>query len=232
MLRVSNVGLTASFNFRIQGHKLKLVEVEGSHVIQNAYDSLDVHVGQTLTLLLTLDQPPSAYHVVASTKFTAAPPLTAAAILRYASSASAATGPPPEAPPTDVGWSVEQARSFRRNLTANAARPNPQGSYHYGNITTSRTIFVANSAPVIGGKQRYGVNGRSYVRPDTPLKLADHFNISGVFSLSSAEAVAADELATYVVGAALHEFIEIVFQNNEDSIQTWHFDGYDFWVVG
>ncbi|KAL0461488.1 UNVERIFIED_CONTAM: L-ascorbate oxidase [Sesamum latifolium] len=34
------------------------------------------------------------------------------------------------------------------------------------------------------------------------------------------------------MGASLHEFIEVVFQNNEDTIQSWHLDGYDFWVVG
>lgn len=43
--RVSNVGMSTSFNFRIQGHLLKIIEVEGSHTIQESYDSLDVHVG-------------------------------------------------------------------------------------------------------------------------------------------------------------------------------------------
>ncbi|MBF6085340.1 hypothetical protein IU485_28710 [Nocardia cyriacigeorgica] len=33
-------------------------------------------------------------------------------------------------------------RSFRWNLTASAARPNPQGSYHYGQINITRTIMV------------------------------------------------------------------------------------------
>ncbi|KAK2405779.1 L-ascorbate oxidase protein [Trifolium repens] len=35
--RISNVGLAASINFRIQGHSLKLVEVEGSHTLQSTY---------------------------------------------------------------------------------------------------------------------------------------------------------------------------------------------------
>ncbi|XP_051141270.1 L-ascorbate oxidase homolog [Andrographis paniculata] len=234
MFRVSNVGLSTSFNFRIQGHKLKLVEVEGSNVLQNVYDSLDVHVGQSVTLLVVLDQPPKDYYIVASTRFTETV-LTATAVLHYANSQSPVSGPVPAGPTaTDVPWSVDQARSYRWNLTSNAARPNPQGSFHYGKITPSRTILIANSAPVISGKQRYAVNGVSYINPDTPLKLADHFNIPGVFSINSIQSSPSSgaKIATAVMGASLHEFIEIVFINDEETIQTWHLDGYDFWVVG
>ncbi|XLT36249.1 hypothetical protein HN873_067541, partial [Arachis hypogaea] len=46
--RVSNVGLTTSINFRIQGHSLKLIEVEGAHTLQDTYESLDIHVGQSV----------------------------------------------------------------------------------------------------------------------------------------------------------------------------------------
>ncbi|KAH6761767.1 SKU5 similar 17 [Perilla frutescens var. hirtella] len=225
MFRVSNIGLTASFNFRIQGHKLKIVEVEGSHVIQSMYDSLDVHVGQSFAVLVTLDRSRSDYYVVATTRFTKTT-LAATAVLHYTSSLAAVSGPLPLGPPGEVEWSLQQARSCRWNLTSNAARPNPQGSFHYGKITPSRTIFVANSAPIIGGKQRYAVNGISYINPKTPLKLADYLNITGVFTLNSTRSSA------LVLGASLHEFVEIVFQNNEDTIQTWHLDGYDFWVVG
>lgn len=94
---------------------------------------------------------------------------------------------------------------------------------------------MANSAPVINGKLRYAVNSVSYVNPDTPLKLADHFNIPGVFSLNSIQdspSGSSPYLATAVFPASHHDFIEIVFQNNEAAMQTWHLDGYDFWVVG
>lgn len=124
---------------------------------------------------------------------------------------------------------------FRWNLTSNAARPNPQGSFHYGKITPTRTIVLANSAPVINGKQRYAVNGVSYINPDTPLKLADYYNIPGVFSVNSIQSSpsgSGSSLAPSVLGTSLHDFIEVVLQNNEDSIQSWHLDGYDFWVVG
>lgn len=233
MFRISNVGLSTSINFRIQGHKMKLVEVEGSHVVQNFYDALDVHVGQSLSVLVTLDQPPKDYFVIASTRFTQRV-LNSVSVLHYTNSRSAVSGPVPDAPAGEVQWSLAQARSFRWNLTANGARPNPQGSFHYGTITPSTTILLANSAPVIGGKQRYAVNGVSYIDPDTPLKLADYFNIPGVFNLNAIKSSpsASATLATSVLPTSLHQFVEIVFQNDENALQSWHLDGYDFWVVG
>ncbi|KAF9603501.1 hypothetical protein IFM89_036774 [Coptis chinensis] len=233
MFRISNVGLSTSINFRIQGHKMKLVEVEGSHTIQNLYDSLDIHVGQSAAVLVTLNQPPKDYYIVASTRFTKHV-LTATSVLHYTNSHTPVSGPLPVGPTYELHWSMQQARTLRWNLTANAARPNPQGSFHYGKIIPTRTIVLANSAPLINGKQRYAVNRVSYVNADTPLKLADYFNIPGVYSISSVQGPSEGPplVATSVMPAFHHDFIEFVFQNNEKEIQSWHLDGYDFWIVG
>lgn len=123
----------------------------------------------------------------------------------------------------------------RWNLTANAARPNPQGSYHYGTIPLQRTLILANSETKINGSLRYAVNSVSYVNPATPLKLADYYNISGVFKVNSLKDKPLSVPAVFgtpVIGTTLHDFIEIVFQNNETTIQSWHLDGYSFWIVG
>ncbi|CAN8264119.1 unnamed protein product [Cochlearia groenlandica] len=234
MLRISNVGLSTSFNFRIQGHKLKVVEVEGSHVIQVDYESLDVHVGQSLSVLVTFNQPPKDYYIGATTRFVGSE-LSVIGLLRYTNSRIPASGDIPAIPPGDLVWSMGQARTFRWNLTANASRPNPQGSFHYGKINTTKSFVFSNLAPLINGKQRYAVNGVSYLNSETPLKLADHFKINGVFSTNAIQSAASSNpaiVATSVVETSLHAFLEIVFQNNEKSMQSWHLDGYDFWVVG
>ncbi|KAF7150694.1 hypothetical protein RHSIM_Rhsim02G0106000 [Rhododendron simsii] len=232
--RISNVGTSTSINFRIQGHAMKLVEVEGSHTLQNTYSSLDVHLGQSLSVLVIADQPPKDYYIVVSSRFTS-PVLTTTAILHYRNSFTRVSGPPPGGPTIDIGSSLSQARSIRWNLTASGPRPNPQGSYHYGMIKPSRTIVLANSAPYINGKQRYAVNSVSYVPADTPLKLADYFKIGGVFNLGSIPdnpSYGNGYLATSVMAADFRAFVEIVFQNWEDSVQSWHIDGYSFFVVG
>ena len=110
--RISNVGLTISINFRIQGHKMLLVEIEGTHTLQNTYDSLDIHLGQSYSVLVTADQPPQDYSIVVSTRFTS-DVLTETAILHYSNSAGSVSGSLPGGPTTQIDWSLEQARSLR-----------------------------------------------------------------------------------------------------------------------
>ncbi|KAL8143250.1 hypothetical protein V2J09_016282 [Rumex salicifolius] len=234
LFRVSNVGMSTSINIRIQGHMLKLVEVEGSHTIQQGYDSLDIHVGQSLAFLVTLNAKVRDYNVVASTRFSKHTRI-ATAILSYDGSKTRASGALPTGPVNDFNWSMNQARSMRMNLTANAARPNPQGTFHYGTIPITRTIILENSAAKINGKLRYCVNRVSYINPNTPLKLADNYNIPGVFNLQTISPTptrAPPSLGTSVFGISLHDYIEIIFQNAEKTIQSWHLDGSDFWAVG
>ncbi|KAE8673995.1 SKU5 similar 17 isoform 3 [Hibiscus syriacus] len=76
------------------------------------------------------------------------------------------------------------------------ARSNPQGSLHYGKITPTKTIVLSNSASLINGKLCYTVNGVSYVNPDTPPKLADHYNIPGVFTIDSIQTLPSGGAAT------------------------------------
>ncbi|XP_060194282.1 L-ascorbate oxidase homolog [Lycium barbarum] len=232
--RISNVGIATSINFRIQGHTMKLVEVEGSHTLQTTYTSLDIHLGQSYSVLVTANQAPKDYYVVVSSRFTRRV-LTTTAVLHYSNSWTKVSGPLPGGPTTQITWSIYQAKSIRWNLTASGPRPNPQGSYHYGLIKPTRTIMLANSAPYINGKQRYAVNSVSYVDPDTPLKLADHFNIGGVFNLGSISDQPYNGnayIGTPVMTANFRSYVEIIFQNWENSVQSWHIDGYSFFVVG
>ncbi|KAJ3669854.1 hypothetical protein LUZ60_010178 [Juncus effusus] len=235
MFRVSNIGLETSINFRIQNHKLILIETEGAHTIQTSYDSLDLHVGQSAAFLVALNQPVKDYYVIATTRF-AEKELVSTGVLHYTGSGFPVSGIITPGPPGLVDWSMDQARSIRRNLTANAARPNPQGSFHYGSIPRTRSIILSSSAPLINLKQRYAVNGISFVFPETPLKLADNYNIAGVFSWDSLPLApnggATPGVGTPVVRLGLHEFVEIVFLNTESKVISWHLDGYDFWVVG
>ncbi|XP_024025832.1 L-ascorbate oxidase homolog [Morus notabilis] len=233
-LRISNVGLQNSLNFRIQGHNMTLVEVEGTHSVQTNYSSLDIHVGQSYSVLVTADKAPQDYYIVVSTRFTNQVQTTTA-ILHYSNSARQVSGPIPGGPTIEVDWSLNQARSIRTNLTASGPRPNPQGSYHYGQINISRTIVLESSAAQVNGTQRYGLNGVSFVPADTPLKLADNFKIGGVFRVGSISDNPTGKqmyLDTSVLGADYRAFIEIVFQNHENIIQSYHFNGYSFWVLG
>lgn len=130
---------------------------------------------------------------------------------------------------------INHCAHCRTNLTASGPRPNPQGSYHYGMINTTKTIRLASSAGQVNGKQRYALNSVSFVAPDTPMKLADYFNIGGVYrlgSISEAPNGGGIRLDTSVLGVDYRTFIEIVFENYENILQSYHLSGYSFWVVG
>ncbi|KAG0629849.1 hypothetical protein M758_1G134500 [Ceratodon purpureus] len=228
--RISNIGSSQTLNFRIEGHQLLLVETEGSYVESTYHDSLDVHLGQSYSVLVTMDQNDRDYYVVASTRF-ASPVLNGIGVLHYADSTSAVSGDLPPAP-ADPDFSLNQARSITWNLTTNAARPNPQGSYHYGNITITNSVKFSNSAPTLSGKQRFAINNVSHFVPDTPLKLADYYHIPNVFTSVPLHLTQEPTLAVSVLEGPFRAFVEVIFQNDEPTIQSWHTDGYSFWVVG
>ncbi|OAY29021.1 L-ascorbate oxidase homolog [Manihot esculenta] len=233
--RICNAGLKTSINFRIQGHTMKLVELEGSHVMQNIYESLDVHLGQCLSVLVTANQEPKDYYMVASTRFLKTV-LTGKGIIRYTNGKGPASPELPEAP-VGWAWSLNQFRSLRWNLTASAARPNPQGSYHYGSINITRTIKLVNSVSRTGGKLRYAINGVSHTNPETPLKLAEYFGIADkVFKYDTIQdnpPATIDKVVIQpnVLNMTFRNFVEIIFENPEKSMQSWHLDGYSFFAV-
>ncbi|KAI3412374.1 uncharacterized protein J3R85_017406, partial [Psidium guajava] len=234
--RICNVGLKNSLNFRIQDHLLKLVEMEGSHTVQNTYESLDVHVGQCFSVLVTADKKPKDYLMVASTRFTKTV-LTTTAVIGYTNGKGPASTEIPAAP-VGWAWSLNQFRSFRWNLTASAARPNPQGSYHYGQINITRTIKLVNSASKVNDKLRYGINGISHTDPETPLKLAQYYNVADrVFKYDLIQdapaATVGDKLTVLpnVGNITFRTFVEIILENHENTIQSWHLDGYSFFAV-
>ncbi|XP_061999696.1 monocopper oxidase-like protein SKU5 [Rosa rugosa] len=239
-LRISNVGNAVSFNFRIQNHQMVLVETEGSYTNQITLESLDVHVGQSYSVLVTANQDEADYYMVASPKLlnnSDFSSLVGIGVLHYSNSVSTVGGPLPEGPdPFDVNFSMNQARSIRWNLTAGAARPNPQGSFNVSNVTLSQTFVLESTVAQIHNLPRYVVNNVSYDTVTTPLKLADHFvNGSGVYQLDSFPVKSVNPDAGYGVSVVtgIHKgWIEIVFKNNLAAMDSWHLDGYGFFVVG
>ncbi|KAF5729465.1 Cupredoxin superfamily protein [Tripterygium wilfordii] len=240
LFRISNVGSAWSFNFRIQNHRMVLVETEGSYTNQITLDSLDVHVGQSYSVLVTADQEIKDYYIVASPKMFQASDsssIVGVGVLHYDTSAITPTGPLPFGPdPFDLVFSIIQARSIRWNITTGAARPNPQGTFNVSNVTLSQTFILHGSNATIGGSPHYTVNKVSYLTPDTPLKLADKFSDGvGVYVLDqfpTNTTNAGDAIGTFVASGIHKGWIELVFKNDLLVMDSWHLDGFGFFVVG
>jgi FtsP/CotA-like multicopper oxidase with cupredoxin domain len=120
-IRVHNVGISTSLNFRIQNHNLLLVETEGSYTVQQNYTNMDIHVGQSYSFLVTMDQNASTdYYIVASPRFANSSwtKATGVAILHYSNSQGPASGPLPSlSDQDDPSFSINQARSIRLLFT-------------------------------------------------------------------------------------------------------------------
>ncbi|CAN1842749.1 Monocopper oxidase-like protein SKS1 [Linum perenne] len=239
--RVHNVGTSTSLNFRIQGHLLLLVETEGHYTTQQNYTSFDIHVGQSCSFLVTMDQNASSdYYIVASARYvneSVWQRVTGVAILHYSNSQGPATGPLPDAPGDIYNqWAaMSQPRSIKQNITASGARPNPQGSFHYGQINVTDTYILRTLPPVlINGKQRATLNGISFKNPDTPIRLADVHKVKGVYKLDfpNHPMNRPPVIDTSVINATYKGFIEIILQNNDTKLLSFHMDGYSFFVVG
>nr|CAD1833110.1 unnamed protein product [Ananas comosus var. bracteatus] len=192
--RICNVGTKTSLNFRIQDHSMKLVEMDGSHTMQNNYDSLDVHLGQCMSVLVAADRPPRDYYMVASTCFTKYL-LTATAVIRYAGSTTA----------------PRRRRKFRRHRPAGRR---------------------------VDGKRRYGLNGVSHVSSPTPFKLSEYFGITGrefryqIIGDEPSKPDAPMIAAPNVINVTHRNYVEIILENPEPSVQAYHLNGYSFFTVG
>ncbi|XP_051143815.1 monocopper oxidase-like protein SKU5 [Andrographis paniculata] len=240
-VRVHNVGVSTCLNFRIQSHNLLLAETEGYYTSQQNYTSLDIHVGQSFSFLVTMDQNASSdYYIVASARFVNESlwqRVTGVAILHYSNSKGKAVGPLPDPPNDayDASYSLNQAMSIRQNVTASGARPNPQGSFHYGSINVT-DVYILRSLPpaVIDGKLRATYNGISFVKPDMPIRLADVYKVKGAYKLDfpSKPLDRPPRMDRSIINATYKGFIEIILQNNDTVVQTFHLGGYSFFIVG
>ncbi|XVF52668.1 hypothetical protein PTKIN_Ptkin05aG0036900 [Pterospermum kingtungense] len=257
-LRVHNVGVSTSLNFRIQSHNLLLAETEGSYTVQQNYTSLDIHVGQSYSFLLTTDQNASTdYYIVASARFVNESQwkrVTGVAVLRYSNSKGKAAGPLPDSPQDefDKTFSMNQARSIRWNVSASGARPNPQGSFRYGSINVTEVFVLKNKPSVtIDGKRRSTLSGLSFVNPATPIRLADQYKIKGVYKLDfpNRPLTGAPKLETSIINGTYRGFMEVILQNNDtkvypgawtailislDNVGVWNIrtENLDSWYLG
>ncbi|KAL7595365.1 hypothetical protein Lser_V15G27581 [Lactuca serriola] len=240
-IRVSNVGVSTSLNFRIQNHNLLLAETEGSYTVQQNYTSLDIHVGQSYSFLITMDQNASSdYYIVASARFVNESTwrrVTGVGILHYSNSKGKASGPLPDPPQDqfDNTFSMNQARSIRWNVSASGARPNPQGSFRYGSINVTEVYLIKNTPWVtINGKTRATLSGISFVNPTTPIRLADQYKVKGAYKLDfpTTPLTGPPKMETSVINGTYRGFMEVIFQNNETKMHSYHVDGYAFFVVG
>lgn len=99
----------------------------------------------------------------------------------------------------------------------------------------SNVYLIQNKPPqLINGKRRTTLNDISFFIPSTPLKLAQQFNVLGIYKLDFPKRPMnrPPVVDTSVINSTYKDFIEIILQNSDTTIQSYHLDGYAFFVVG
>lgn len=92
----------------------------------------------------------------------------------------------------------------------------------------------------VNGKLRCALNGVSHVDPETPLHLAEYYQVEDkvfkydVIKDEPSSTVDTDDikLETNVVTQPFRNFVEIIFENRERSVHSWHLSGHSFFAVG
>ncbi|KAK6136329.1 hypothetical protein DH2020_029900 [Rehmannia glutinosa] len=104
-------------------------------------------------------------------------------------------------------------------------------------LDAGRTIGKPDGV-IINGKNGIFVNGVSHTNTETPLKLAEYFGVSDkVFKYDIIKDEPAENvgdkitMAPNVINATFRNFVEIIFENQEKSVQSWHLSGYSFFAV-
>ncbi|XP_052107565.1 L-ascorbate oxidase homolog [Arachis duranensis] len=128
------------------------------------------------------------YYIVVSTRFTGRVLITTA-ILHYSDLNAHLSTTLFLGPTLDIASSLYQTKTIHYNrecayyIKWTKAKPTKIIP-----LQTNQTNKNHNSGKVCSfhkWKTEYTVNGMSYVAPNTPLKLADYFNITGVFSVGT-----------------------------------------------
>ena len=189
LLRIFNAALNEELFFKIAGHNFTVVEVDASYVKPFKIDTLLIGPGQTTNVLLTADQAPGNYMVVAST-FSDSPPvvvdnLTATATLHYVGTTLANTPTVLTTPPPQNATQV--ANNFINSLKSLNSKKYPAQVP----VTVDHSLFFTvglgvNPCPSCkagnGTRVVASINNVTFVMPTTALLQAHYFNISGVFT--------------------------------------------------
>lgn len=87
---------------------------------------------------------------------------------------------------------------------------------------------------MINGKLRATLNGISFINPGVPIRLADKYNVKEAYKLDfpSRPQSRSPQMHTSLLNATYKGFVEIILVNNDTTVQSFHLDGYSFFVVG
>ncbi|KAF9559900.1 laccase [Mortierella alpina] len=201
-LRVANLGSAAAFQFSIDGHRLKVIEVDGTSVSPYIVDRLRIDVGQRYSIVLETKARVGNYWIRAVMDTTCFSDPNAVdpeilGILRYT---GAPIAEPVSSPPAQYEDLIE------RNLRPLGQKPAPL------NVDERVTLSV----DVDKDSLRWAINGKSWGPTDGKTSILREYRNNGY-------------LPDVTIHA--NKVVELTIKNNNRCSQPFHLHGFKFHVV-
>ncbi|MCO5602536.1 hypothetical protein L7F22_056669 [Adiantum nelumboides] len=254
-LRIASVTSLSYLSLQIEGHTMTVVEVDGRYVNDVDLDNLNVHSGDSYSVLLrTYAEPPNgrkSFWVATHVRGREPKTNPGLGILVYGNNEVAllptSTPPLSPAPWNDTAFSLNQSRQIlaRQGFYAGWVPPPPQSS--------EQQAILLNTQNRVDGVIKWAINNISLALPATPLLQAMRFRLKTAFDYSAAPPTSYPfrsynifepppnpnaQMGTQVYRLPLNSTVDFILQNanmlepNDSGIHPWHMHGHDFWVLG
>eukprot|EP01018_Ginkgo_biloba_P029104 Gb_23947 [translate_table: standard] len=195
LLRLINAALNDELFFAIANHTFTVVEIDACYTKPHKSEAIMIAPGQTMSVLMTADQPLGRYIMAARPYVTAFVPFdesTTTAILQYKGTAKSSENPhfKPAMADLPLMRDTDYATHFTTSLKSLNSREYPsqvpkkidrQLFFTIGlNLQDCPPERVCKGFS--GGRYSASVNNQSFIHPKVAILQAAYYNITGVFS--------------------------------------------------
>ncbi|CAI0555481.1 unnamed protein product, partial [Linum tenue] len=208
-LRIGSLASLSTISFQIEGHEMTVVEADGSYVEPFVTKNLIIYSGETYSVLVKADQPPTRNYWL-TTSVVARKPATPNGLAIFNYYPNHPRRNPRTSPPAGPQWNDTASR-----LSQSRAIKARKGYFESPPQKPDRVIELLNTQNKINGQFKWSLNNLSLALPSTPYLVALKKNLKGVFDAEQPPDQNANTMTP----------------NNSES-HPWHLHGHDFWVLG
>ena len=211
--RIIGAGTLFYVNFRIPGHKMTLVEVEGQLIKPIDIDSLELFTGQRYSVIVTADQTPGDYWMQQQGMWRAGAPQNGYSILRYANTMTKSKPAALSLIQETAGWITSQFA--------------PLKSTPYPEQPNMILMLEGTQQKIPGtGKIKWFLNNVTYELP-SDLTILQHAKENSLSKLP---------VESKPFEFSQGDIVDIIFQNTVAlsgvcEPHPWHLHGHSYWVL-
>ncbi|TPX58053.1 hypothetical protein PhCBS80983_g03412 [Powellomyces hirtus] len=223
--RIINAATLGFFRFDIPGHKMTVIEADGTLVEPRAIDHLEINAGQRYSVLITASSPSDKdYWMSTQAMWRPKSAPNGWSILRYSNSSKESTAPAHGIPPTSLPPKGPEISGWmdRHLVPLHKVRiPAPTGP------TMQLNFSQINTGPVGANTVRWKIGRQSYVLPNQAM-LLQHYNgtIKDMDPASKPIYVHKNRVVDILLQARVGTLNGVCEQH------PFHLHGHSFWDLG